>query len=490
MESDKNKVLGGVFWTAVGKYSSLVVNTIVSMVLARLLSPAEFGTVAIATVIIGFFSMVSSMGVAPAIIQRNDLDEDDLSSIFKFSLIIGLSLSVVFFVLSWPIASFYSNEGLIPVCQILALNLFFSTINMVPGALMSKYLRFKENAIRNFVLQVIIGPVAVILAFYGAGVYSLLVSPIFGAIGIFLYNYHFYPIRLFGKLKMASIRKILSFSIYQFLFQFINYFTINYDKMIIGRLLGSSNLGYYQKSYQLIQLPASNLSGVVYPVLQPIFAKYQDQKHLLVAKYAKMIKLIASICFPLSAFLFFSGEEVIRLFYGSQWDMAIPAFKIMSLALPILVILPVTGTFFQACNEIKYLFHIGAINAVVTIVSFSLACVLYNSVESVAVAALVSNIVSIVVTHFYMYVKVLHNRMAYATKVYIAPLCVFLIISFLMWLLNNSIGQQLITCLILKSIIAIVVTTVYIHISNQVNIIILLSRIIGKYTPQKREYGK
>lgn len=470
MESDKQKVLKGVFWTAVGKYSSLVVTTVVSMILARLLTPSEFGTVAIASVLIAFFSMVSSMGVAPAIIQRNDLTDDDLSSIFTFSILIGAILGGLFALLSWPIGSFYKNPDVIPVCQILAFNLFFSTINMVPGALMSKYLRFKENAIRNLALQLIIGPIAVVCALCGAGVYSLLISPVVGALGIFLFNYYFYPVKFSLKINRASIKKILSFSTYQFAFQFINYFTVNYDKLIIGRVMGSSNLGYYQKSYQLIQLPASNISGVVYPVLQPIFAKYQDEKELLLLKYSKMIKLIASICIPLGVFLFFSGEEVIRLFYGPKWDLAVPAFKIMSAALPILVILPVTGTFFQASNEIKYLFHVGAINAIVTILSFTLVSISFNTVESVAYAALISNISCLIVTYYYMYVKVLKKTISLAIKTYYGPFIVGAIMAGIVYLVNLILCDYTYTCLIVKVVVLVVTVPYYLHISKQVDV--------------------
>ncbi len=469
MVTDKQIVFKGVLWTAIGKYSSLVVTTIVSMILARILSPSEFGTIAIASVMIGFFSMLSSMGIAPAIIQRNDLTEEDLSSIFTFSVLVGICLGGIFVILSWPIASFYDNLELIPVCQILAINLFFSTINMVPGALMSKYLRFRENAIRNLILQIIIGPVAVICALCGAGVYSLLISPIVGALGIFLYNYHFYPVKLSKCLNKQSINKILSFSMYQFAFQFINYFTINYDKLIIGRLMGSSNLGYYQKSYQLIQLPASNISGVVSPVLQPIFAKYQDEKEVLLNKYTKMIKLISSICIPLGVFLFFSGEEVIRIFYGPKWDLAIPAFKIMSIALPILVILPVTGTFFQASNEIKYLFRIGLINACVTIFSFTLACLTINTVEIVAVACLCSNVAALIVTYYFMYVKVLNKSIKEAVLAYYGPFLVGLLMSGIVFFANTVIPNTIV-CLIVKVLVLLITVLSYLYVSKQFNV--------------------
>ena len=135
--SIKSKLVIGVFWSAIEKYSSTAVALIVSAVLARLVSPEEFGIVSLASVMIAFFSIFTSMGIVPAIIQRNDLTSKNLDSIFTYTIILGTIVALLFFSCSWFIASFYNNVKLIYVCQLLSLNLFLSSINLVPNALMS-----------------------------------------------------------------------------------------------------------------------------------------------------------------------------------------------------------------------------------------------------------------------------------------------------------------------------------------------------------------
>ena len=177
--SIRSNLINGVFWSAVEKYSGTAVALIVSAILARLITPEEFGIVSIASVIIAFFSLFSTMGIVPAIIQRNDLSKHNLDSIFTYSIIIGIICGGLLFSSSWAISIFYKNEDLVNVCQILALNLFLSSLNLVPNALMLKNQRFKLMAIRSFIIQILGCSMAIWTAYSGWGVYALLISPLF-----------------------------------------------------------------------------------------------------------------------------------------------------------------------------------------------------------------------------------------------------------------------------------------------------------------------
>ena len=149
MSEFKNQMKKGLFWTAIDKYSGQVVSIVISMILARLLTPYDFGVVATASVLLGFLGIFSSIGIGPAIIQRNDLSQEDLDNIFSFTVLLGLCLGAVSFSTSWFIAEFYKNPQLCPIVQILSVGMFLGTLNMVPGSLMSKNLRFKEAATRS-----------------------------------------------------------------------------------------------------------------------------------------------------------------------------------------------------------------------------------------------------------------------------------------------------------------------------------------------------
>ena len=131
------------------------------------------------------------------------------------------------------------------------------------------------------------------------------------------------------------------------MFNFINYFSRNADNILIGKFFSSSALGYYDKSYRLMMVPVQNLTHVITPVLMPVLSKFQDDKRMVVDAYSKVTKLLATIGFPLSVFLYFSASEIIYILYGAQWEQSIPIFKLLALTVGIQVVLSSTGSIFK-----------------------------------------------------------------------------------------------------------------------------------------------
>ena len=243
MSSTKSKMLKGMFWITIDKYSGLALSIFISMVLARLLTPDEFGLVTLASVLLTFIGLLSNMGLGPAIIQAQNLTQKDINSIFTFSVIVGLVLSCVYFFLSWPIAGFYNNDQLVPVCQLLAINFFLGVLNNVPGSLMTKNQRFKEMAIFSLSMNIITGPIAIFAAYKGLGVYSLMIAPFLNSLILFFFYRRFYPCNIDFHMSMAPIKRMASFSLYQLAFELVNYFFRNADKLIIGRWMSIRDLG-------------------------------------------------------------------------------------------------------------------------------------------------------------------------------------------------------------------------------------------------------
>ena len=139
----KSQLFSGVFYTALAKYSGVVISLVVAGILARLLSPDDFGIVAVATVIIAFFNLLTDMGVSPAIVQHKSLTKDDLSDIFSFTVWTGIGISILFFASSWIIADYYQSDTLRILCQLLSVNLFFASATIVPGAMFYRNKEFK-----------------------------------------------------------------------------------------------------------------------------------------------------------------------------------------------------------------------------------------------------------------------------------------------------------------------------------------------------------
>lgn len=472
MSNIKQELFKGVFWSAVEKYSGLVVSLIVSMVLARLLSPKEYGIVAIAGVFISFLQIFCTMGIGPAIIQRTDLTDKELDSIFTFTLSIGSILALLFFCSSWGIASFYDNQQLVPVCQIMSIQLLAASANMVPSALMTRDKRFKDIAKRTLTLQILTGSVSVIAALKGAGVYALLISPLLTAIGIFLWNRKYYKVRIDYSYDTKPIKKIFSFSFYELLFNIVNYFSRNLDKLIIGKSMNVDALGIYEKSYRLMQLPLQNITFVISPVMQPVLRDISHDKQELANKYAKIVRFIATLSFPIGIILYGMSYEVIHFFYGSKWDAAIPVFKILCLSVPLQMIFSTSGSMFRLCQDTKAQFWIGIRNTITTIIGFLIAVYFWNTIESIAWAWTITLCLNFVCSYYIMYKHVLHVSIIPFLKEFKNPTIIVIFLYLTLWLLNqHTYGEWLIVPILIKSTTSLLLTLALVQLLGQYNII-------------------
>ena len=380
----KQQLFSGVFYTAIAKYSGIIISLVVAGILARLLSPDDFGIVAIATVIISFFAIFTDMGLSPAIIQNKALTQDDLTNIYSFTFWTGIAVALLFFIASWPISAYYDSPILRTLCQLLSINLFFASVNIVPGALFYKNKEFKFIAIRSFVIQITAGTGAIIAALSGAGLYALLITPIVSSILIYIISFHRYPQHLRMTLGLSSIRKIFSYSVYQFLFNVICYFSRNLDKLLIGKHMGMSDLGYYEKSYRLMMLPLQNITQVVTPVMHPIFSDFQDDKMKLATSYERIIRFLAFIGLPLSVLLFFTAEEVTLIIFGNQWLPSVAVFRILALSVGIQIILSSSGSIFQAAGDTRSLFICGLFSSTLNVAGIVLGIFYFGTLTAIA----------------------------------------------------------------------------------------------------------
>ncbi len=384
MPSVKKEITKGVFWIAVAKYSGIVIQLLISAILARLISPSAFGTIAVAMVVLHFLNILSDIGIGPAVVQYKQLTKHHLNSLFTLTLYIGVVLTIALYLLSGVIADYYVNDTLKPVCQLMTIVILFNSANVVPNALMRKEKRFRTIAYRTLFFQVLSGTIAIWGAFHGWGIYALLVAPILSSIGVFAVNYYNYPLHLVAKMNREAVDMVASFSFFQFAFSFCNYFSRNLDKLIIGKYFSLTQLGYYDKSYHLMMLPIQNVSYVIEPVLHPVLSTLQNDKRELKDKNQKLAILISNISFPLGLILYFCGGELIRIVYGSQWEAAIPVFCILALSLPLQMILSTNVPVFQAAGKTNHLFFSGMLNTFFTVAGFFVAAHWGQSIEAVA----------------------------------------------------------------------------------------------------------
>ncbi|GLC29706.1 lipopolysaccharide biosynthesis protein [Clostridium omnivorum] len=388
---------------AMAKYSQIIFNIIFNIILARILSPNDYGIVAIITVFTTFFNILADMGLGPAVIQNKNLREKDISSIFAFSIYLAVTLAIIFSLLAFPISIIYSSKVYLPLCWILSLSIAFNTLNMVPNALLLKDKLFKVVALRTIITTICTSVIAVILALLGFKYYSLVIQSVLNSFITFLWNYKTVNIKFSVRVDNESLKKVKDFSLFQFAFTLVNYLARNLDNLFIGTFMGSTAIAYYDKGYKLMQYPINNLTNVITPVLQPILSDYQNNPEYIFKKYVKIVRILSLIGVYISLCCFFMSKEIILIMYGSQWYAAIPCFKWLSLSVWSQMLMSSTGAIYQSLGKTKLLFKSGFITAIVTVSSI-LFGLHKGTVSDVAFMILLAFSINFVIT-FYLLIK-------------------------------------------------------------------------------------
>ncbi len=475
MSSVKREFIFSVFYTAVTKYSSIFLQLFITGVLSRLLSPDEFGVVAMAMVLIIFFSLLGDLGIAPAIIHNKNLTKEDINSIFSFSCIIGLVLTAIFFSSAHYIAAFYKKDILYNICCILSIHIFFNTANIVPNSLLQKNKEFRFLMFRQIIIQILSGIIGITFAYLDYGVYALLIYTISSSFMNLVVNYVRNPLKVVYP-KKASIKKIINFSAFQFLSNLVIYFGRNLDKILVGKFFSSSSLAFYEKSYRLILLPVENLATVVSPVILPFFSEFQSDLNKIFHNYLKITRILAILSFPLSVLIYFTAKELTLIVFGVQWIPSIPILKILSWTISIQVISAASGAFFQSTGKIKLMFIITLINSFMGIACIFFGIFVLKTLEGLAYCLTLYFCITFFFSHYFLVEKGLENSYPTFLKNFIKPFLLAVVLFICEYTLSLILNEEMNVFLSfgLKTLLAIVVFTLYIWKNGGLNKLNLL----------------
>ncbi|MGB6179417.1 lipopolysaccharide biosynthesis protein [Carnobacterium sp.] len=410
----------GVLYSAIGKYSNVLVQLLVQAILSRLLTPKEYGVVAIVNVFLIFFQMLADFGIGPAIIQNKKLTKKEINSIFVFSCYLAVVLGLIFMSLGYPISLFYGDAVYIPISLVLGVCVFFYGILVVPQNMLLREKNFMVVNMVTVIANVLSGVISIVLAVMGFSYYSLIIANTLKAAFLFFVFYFKTKLTFSFKLNLNPIKKIFSFSKNQFIFNFINYFSGNLDKILIGRYFSASSLAYYDKSYQLSLYPNQILTNVIYPVIQPIMSDYETKTDKIKQVYLLLTRFLGTIGLSLSIFLFFSAKEIILFLFGGQWDGSIATFQILAFSVWIQLILTITGAIFQSANRTDLLLVSGILTALTNITAMLIG-MYTGKIEYVALLLVIAFTLNFLQTNYLLMYKMFESNYAEFFSILVKP---------------------------------------------------------------------
>lgn len=337
---NKKSVEGGMS-SLIAQILSFLIMIVSIMVLARLLTPADYGLIAIVTGVQGFLILFKDFGLSIAIIQKKKITNLEISSLFWLNVFIGLFFTTLFILSSGLIAAIFDDERLKMITIALSSTFIIGSVSIVHHSLFKRKMQFKQLMYIQIGSSFIGALSAVLSALYGVGYWALVINlivstlvnsimPIWILRWIPTYNF-----------TIKSIMEYLHVGKNIALFDFINYFSRNLDNLLIGKFYGPSILGYYSKAYQLLLLPVQQIRGPIQNVALPALSALKDSPFDYNNYYIKLSAILNVMSISIVCFMWLNSYEIIYIVLGEKWIFSAELFSILAFAA---LIQPIKGT--------------------------------------------------------------------------------------------------------------------------------------------------
>lgn len=386
-------VYAGVRWSAIAAWGQQAIQFGIGIVLARLLMPRDYGLLAMATVFIGFLGIFKYMGFHTAVIQRRQVNEALLSSLYYFVLAVSGLLFVAAVVAAPVVAWIYGEPRVMWVTAVLGIGFLLSAPGLMPFAVLNRQMRFGRLAVVDLISAVLGGGVAIALAVAGLGVWALVIGSLVGAATCTLLYHVLTQWRPRLIFHWSEVRSVFSFGANITGFGLFNYFARNADNLIIGVFLGAGPLGYYALAYGILLKPRDAVTNVLMRVLFPVFSRMQDDDARLKAVYLRACGAIAFVTFPMMLGLMAVAHPFVQVVLGEKWLPAVPLIIVLA---PLGMIQSVSGTagqIYLAKGRANLYFWLGVLDGSLHITGFLIG--VSWGVFGVAVAYCITSAISI-----------------------------------------------------------------------------------------------
>ncbi len=385
-------IVSGMAWTLGTQIANQGSRFLVSVILARLLGPRDFGLIGMVFVFTGFATAISDFGFSQALVQRENVEERHRSTVFWLTCLTGLLLALLTVGGAPLVAKFYRESRLAPLMTLIALAFPVSSLNVVQKAMMYRAMRFRALGLIETGGTVVSGIVGVTLAIRGFGAKSLVWQ--------FLASYFFVVTAMWwvGKwrprfeIDRGALKELFGYSSHLTAFSAVNYWFRNGDNLLVGKFFGAWDLGIYARAYTLMLLPLNQVTSVVSKVMFPVFSRLQNEPQRVKDLYLRMIGIIALITFPMMLGLFATTDHFVIAAFGPAWAAMIPVLRIFSILGMLQSIISTTGLIFQSQGRTDWQFWWGIFSAGACIAAIVLG-VWMGSLVAIATSLLLISIV-------------------------------------------------------------------------------------------------
>ena len=324
----KHTIISSLFWKFFERCGTQLIQFLLSIVLARILAPNDFGLVALITIFINIATVFVQSGLNTALIQKKDADELDFSTVFIASFGVAILIYLLLFFSAPFIASFYKQESLTPIVRVLSLTLFFGVFNSIQNAYIARHMMFKKLFFRSIGAIIASGAIGIGLALAGLGAWALVyqqLSNIFIAVVIMWFTV---PWRPSLKFSITRIKGLFAFGWKLLCSSLLDVLLSNLRGLIIGKFFTPSDLAYYNRGDTLPYLAISNINTSISAVMLPALSSHQDDRQQLKRLMRRSIITSSFIVIPMMVGLAVMAEPVVKVILGDPWLPCVPFVQV------------------------------------------------------------------------------------------------------------------------------------------------------------------
>lgn len=325
----KQKTVKGTVWSAVERFSVQGVQFIVMIVMARILTPEDYGLVGMLAIFLAVSQSLIDSGFSQALIRKMDRTEIDNCTVFYFNIVVGLVLYLTLYFLAPLVAKFYDAPAITSIMRVICISVIINSLVVVQRALYTVNIDFKTQAKASLSAAIVSGIIGITMAYKGFGVWSIVTQQLtnLGINAGLLWLFSKWRPRLLYSWK--SFRELFSFGSKLMLSGLLDTLYKNIYTLVIGKVFNASSLGHYTRAHQFADFPSSNLTGIMQRVTYPVLCNIQEDDERLKNVYRRFLKLSAFIIFPLMLGLSAVSEPFVEIFIGRQWSYCSSLLQIL-----------------------------------------------------------------------------------------------------------------------------------------------------------------
>ncbi|MBD2166675.1 lipopolysaccharide biosynthesis protein [Calothrix membranacea FACHB-236] len=362
-------VRGGAI-TMVAQIAKFGLTLVSNVVLARLLTPQDYGLVGMVTAVTGFVTLFKDLGLSMATVQKEEINHEQVSTLFWVNVGLSVVTALITVAITPAIAEFYHEPRLIWITLVLASGFIISGLGVQHSALLNRQMQYKVLMFNDVLATFLSIVAAIIAAFYGLGYWALVIMPLVSGVISTVGLWIACAWRPGLTARLVGVGSMLAFGGHLTAFSTVNYFARNLDNVLIGRSWGAQQLGLYAKAYQLLLLPLNQINAPITRVAIPSLSRLQQEPEKFRYYYLKALSIVAFLTMPTITFMIVAAEEIIGTLLGSQWQGAVAIFRLLSISALVQPICNTTGWLFISRGKTQQMFKWGLFSSSLIVASF------------------------------------------------------------------------------------------------------------------------